>query len=212
MPGDHVVHSGRAALVRDEQDVSSRLDLEKFPREVRVDALRSAVLQFAWTALGGVDEFLESTGRKARVDSECHRVSADRGNGHEGLGRIESQVLVDCAQHRIDVCPAQQQRVSIGRRAGGCLRADPSAGAGMIVNEHALAQAGRHRLADQPCDNIGRTARREGHNNLDGAIGKGLGPAGPRHRCRRTAEHGHQKREPPPRNGVVRVLFGKARS
>jgi hypothetical protein len=60
---------------------------------------------------------------------------------------IKPEILVERPKHGVDVGSSQQQRVAIRLRAGGGFGADPSPGAGKILNDHVLSKSGRERLA-----------------------------------------------------------------
>src|SRR5262245_33594518 len=72
------------------------------------------------------------------------------------------------------------QRVAVGRGAGYLLGADAAAGAALIFDHHGLTKAQLQPLRDQPCSGVGRSARRERHDELDGLewVGLSMGEAG----------------------------------
>jgi hypothetical protein len=61
---------------------------------------------------------------------------------------------------------------------GGHVRADRAAGAGAVVDHDLLAHAGAHLLRDGACQQVGRAAGREGHDQADRLAGIGVGQCG----------------------------------
>ena len=70
---------------------------------------------------------------------------------------------------------AEQQRVSIGVGLGDDGAADGAAGARPVVDHDRLAEAVRHLLADDAAEEIGRSTRRERHDQRHGRDGIVLG-------------------------------------
>ena len=70
-------------------------------------------------------------------------------------------------RQRADV--AQQQRVAVGRRLGHEVGAEVAVGAGLVLDDHGLLERLRQRLADGAGDDVGRAARRVGHDDAQAA-------------------------------------------
>src|SRR5262249_59602267 len=68
------------------------------------------------------------------------------------------------------VGPPQRRRVAVGLWGCDHLGAMASAGPDMIFDDDTLADLRGQRLRDQPRRNVGRSARRERHDDLDEAI------------------------------------------
>jgi hypothetical protein len=85
----------------------------------------------------------------------------------------------------------KHQRVAVGRLVLDLAHADDAAAAGLVVDDHGLAQVRRHDLADRARHEVGGTAGRERHDDADLLGGKGVGPGarGQRHE-RECASHG----------------------
>ena len=65
----------------------------------------------------------------------------------------------------------EQQRVTVGRRLGHRLRGDVAAGAGAVVDDHLLADAGGQARGEDAGVGVGATAGGEADQDADGAGG-----------------------------------------
>src|SRR5438270_6454020 len=68
-----------------------------------------------------------------------------------------------------------RSRVAVGSGALHLLRGDESVGAGLVFDDHALAERHGHVLRDDARDHVGRSTRGEAHDQLDGLRGVILG-------------------------------------
>jgi hypothetical protein len=84
----------------------------------------------------------------------------------------------------------QDQRVAVGRRMGGELGGDRATGARPIVDDYLLSPSLRHRLAEQPRNQIDRAAGRKRHDQSHRPVRKALSRL---HRC--SAEERKDERE-----------------
>jgi hypothetical protein len=67
----------------------------------------------------------------------------------------------------------EQQRVAVGRRVHHLLRGDVAAGAGLVLDDHRLADRGLHLLGDQAGHDVGGAAGREGDDDANGLVWEG---------------------------------------
>ena len=93
------------------------------------------------------------------------------------------------SEHRIRAQAAHEQRVAVGRRARGRFGAERSCAAGAVFHHHRLARRLAQSLRDDPRQRIGKPARRERHDDLDGLCGIILGARG----SGRDERHGAQR-------------------
>ena len=113
----------------------------------------------------------------------------------EVLDRIVGQVAL---HRRIDdhgAGRAQHQRVAVGRRLGRRFHRDRAGRAGLVVDDHVLAERGAELLGQRPRHQIGAAARGERHDHAD-RFGRPFGVLRLRKR-RRHQSQGHTKAERP---------------
>ena len=83
----------------------------------------------------------------------------------------------------------EQERVAVGRARRDHLRADAARGAGLVLDDHLLAQRRAEPLAIEPRHLVGRAARPVGHDQADR-------PGGPRSlRARACRQQGGKRRQ-----------------
>jgi hypothetical protein len=90
----------------------------------------------------------------------------------------------------------EQQRVAVGLGVLDLDRADRAGGAGLVVDDHGLAQKSRHLLRGLAADDIGRAGRRERHDEAHDALGilaLGADDGGRSQACQRRAQARRQK-------------------
>src|SRR5262249_37949367 len=105
----------------------------------------------------------------------------------EVLVGIERQALVEPEVHRIGV-GGEQDRVAVRLRMGRKAEADVAAGAAAVLDDEGLAGLLLQGGGDDAGDDVGRTARRVGHHDLDRALRIGrVGRAHAQQRRRRDA-------------------------
>ena len=177
MAAEQVVHRRRRAAIGNVHDVDLGLDLEQFGRQVgdRAGAGRREA-DLAGIGAGVGDELLQ-------------RVHADRRVNGQHLGdahhqREQGEVLLPVERHlagheRHDGergRPVDADRVAVGRALGD--RVDPghAAGAGAVLDHDLLAELGAHAVAQVTPEQIGGTAGRERHDELDRPVGECLRP------------------------------------
>ena len=190
--------------------------MEAVAHQLRGDGA-GAVIQRAGRGLGLGDQLLHRL-RPGLAGHRQHRHGLGRGGDRrEIVDRIVGQRLVEVLVHHQRGVDRHQQRVAVRRGFRHLLRPDHGVAAGPVVDDHRLAPVLVHPLRQQPCGDIGRSAGRERHDDVDRAMGivfrsilRGRG------RERPTAQRGAQRGNPgsdpkhgdPPvkRGAVSRVL------
>ena len=118
----------------------------------------------------GLERRLVGGGQKDRQVDEAHdrheilvdvvgHGHAERGNGDHGGRR-------------------QQDGVAVGFRLGDDLGADDGAAARLVLDDYRLAKQSGELLGDDAGRGVGRSARRIGHDEADGPLGKRLRATG----------------------------------
>jgi hypothetical protein len=153
--------------------------LEQLGRQV----LRGADVGRADVELAGVlapvvDQLAQRLEGAARLADDDQVERGQRRHGREGLERVVGQRL---EQGLADGGAAgdQQQRVAVGRGRGHRLAGDHAAGAGLVVDDHRLAQGARHVLAHGARRDVGRAAGALGTTMRIGLAGKPAACAAP---------------------------------
>ena len=88
------------------------------------------------------------------------REVVDRVIGKAGTQRAIDRVLVI----------REKERVAVGRRLSGQLARDHARGAGAVLDDHLLLHQLAELGAEEPCQEIGRAARRRRHVDADWMI------------------------------------------
>ncbi len=123
-------------------------------------------------------------------DQLGHARRGDIGTHHQHIGkrahqryrvevahRIETQIAAQMRKQRRGGTRRDQQRVAVGRGLGGERRAGGAGGARRILDDDRPVPALCESLGNHARDNVGRAARRERHDDTDGALGIGRGRA-----------------------------------
>src|SRR5262245_9211008 len=130
---------------------------------------------------------------------------------HRLPGQLEArhQVLQDFDTHLVDMRIAgdgvggNEDAIAVRRAFGPGLDSDVAVGAGLVFDDHLLAQAARQVFADDTSRHIGRAAGRERHDEPDRSGGPVLCQAGRRHQGdqgqRRSGRSQADHRRTPPR-------------
>ena len=114
---------------------------------------------------------LQRVDRDVDVGLERRRHQRHQRDRLEILERIVGELGVEERVHHQRAVDRQQQRVAVGLGLGHGLGADDGVGAGAVVDDDLLAEVLAHLLADQPAEHVGRSARRERHDQRDRATG-----------------------------------------
>ena len=134
--------------------------------------------ELAGLALAELDQLLERPGRQRGIDGEHGGLVGELADRHDVVQRIERRLVQD----RIDRVAARDGEIGVA--VGGCLDrglgAEIAAGAGLVLDDHGLAEPRAHLLGDQPAGEVRAAARRERRHELDRPRrpGLGRGPAG----------------------------------
>ena len=167
--------------------------VEQVTHELRRDGA-GAIVELARIGLGTADQVFDGVEAGFGRHRE-HRHGLGRGGDRlEILDRVVGQGFVEELVHDYRGVDRHEQRVAIGRGLGGGLRADDSVAAGAIVDDHRLVPVLAHLLPNDAGDDVGRSASRERHDDVNGAVGVVLGGIlvcvlGGRRRQRRERQH-----------------------
>ena len=101
----------------------------------------------------------------------------------EILLRIVAEVLVEADVDRERGAGRQQDGVAVGRGARDGVGRDAAAGAGAVLDHHRLLEDFLHLLGEDARHHVARAAGRKAEDQRD-RLGRELGRAGRRHRCR----------------------------
>jgi len=120
------------------------------------------------------DQLLEAGPRRGGRGQE-HVATLD-GTDHRRqlLERIEAQVLRGQRQDCQVGGDGRQHGVAIGRLVQDIFHADGPVRAATVFHDDGLAQCFRHFFGQDARDDIGRSARRIRHDEMNNLIGKGL--------------------------------------
>ena len=124
--------------------------------------------------------------RKSRVDGHDLRSARHIGNRQEVLLGIEGHFPVDVLVRRHDGAGGHEERIAVGWRLRRQLAPDVAACAAAIVHQDLLSPGLGELLRQQARHDIGRAARRKGHDDAHRLMGRsGRAPWDGRHHGRR---------------------------
>ena len=173
---EKVGHAGPARLYRERGQVDAGLPLEKLHREVRRAAgTRRAVVDLAGTFFGERDEVLHAVRGQRRVGHEDEMHVDHLGNRREGPQRVDSHLRKEVLVRRHVAHRGHEERVAVGIGARRDLGADRAACAGTVLDHHRLAPEVGETRRKKTRHDVGAAARREGDDDPDGLVGKGVG-------------------------------------
>ena len=131
--------------------------------------------ELAGIRLGVGDKLLHRLHRHRGVHGDRDRLGGDLGDRGEIALHVELNVFHHQVQgnHRVG---DEKQRVAVGRGARRLHRADGTAAAAAIVDHDLLAEGARQFFRDGACGDVGRAARREGHDEAHRLRRPGLRP------------------------------------
>ncbi len=125
------------------------------------------VVEHARLFLGEREQFLERMHRHGRIDGQHIGAGGDDAHRDEILHRIE-RLLVEPGIDRVRD-GNDQERVAVGRRLGGEVGADDTAGAAAVIDEDLLAQSLAELIGDDAADHVVAAAGRERDDHADRA-------------------------------------------
>ena len=180
---DHVdlaaqqVRDGRpAAAVRHVHQPRAGDHLEQFAGHVLRGARPGrAVGDGPRLGLGQRDQLLHVARRHLAVDRQRHGHAGRHRHADEGRAEVIAGLVGHGGVDRMAAHRAHQQRVAVGSRLGHVLRADLAAGAGLVLDHHALAQIVAQVLGVDARGGVGGAAGREGHDHAHGLAWPGVG-------------------------------------
>src|SRR5437870_4784891 len=169
---DRVVQRRAGALVRDVDDLDLGHVEEQLARQVR-DAARAGrrVRQLVRLAPRQLDQLLQVVRRHRGMHRDHERPLRELDDRRDVVHRVERQ-LVQARVHRV-AARHQQQGVTVGRRLDRKLGAQIAASAGLVLDDHLVAEPLGELLRDQPRDEIGAAAgseRRDDAHRLGGIL------------------------------------------
>ena len=110
------------------------------------------------------NELLERLDRQRGGDDEHAGLATDQRDRREVLDRVIGKLGIQRGADRIGL-RREQKRVAVWRRLRHDVGADGRARAGLVVDDHLLAEPLRELLRDHAHRPVDRTARREGHDD-----------------------------------------------
>src|SRR6516164_1729334 len=176
--GQETLHRGRAAVERNVLQVETSLAIEQIAGKARRDDA-GAVIELAGTGFGARDQFFHGLGPILGADVQQRRVLGRERDRGEVLERIIRQVAGGYGiEHHGDIHHGEQG-VAVGCHLGDARGRDRGIGAGLVFDHHRLVPHLAQALAGDAHEDIGRSARRERHDDADGSIGIALAVGGP---------------------------------
>ena len=146
--------------------------LEHLHRQVRGRARSGGrVVELARLALRERDEFRERVGLDLWIDDQQVRRDRNERYVREILHRIVGQLRIRARRDRVRAGRAEREGVTVRGRLGRGVRADRSAGACLVFDDHLLAEALAELLRDDARHDVGGASRREADDQLDGPVG-----------------------------------------
>jgi hypothetical protein len=168
LPAEHGRARWTIAVVRHVHDIHARRVIQHFHREMRRRAgARRSIVELARLRFRERDEFLQVRGLHAGIEHEQVRRRSDERDRREILDRIVPELRVCGRRDHVRAGSAHREGVPVGRRARRDFGADGAARAAAIVDDHLLAERFGHALADEPRDDVGRSARRKRDDEAD---------------------------------------------
>ena len=165
----HQIDGGlRTAFIRNMRHRHTRQILEHFTGEMgRGARTGGAEIEFAGVRPGERDHVLYCFDRHRRMHHQQQVGVCHQRDGCEILLRVVGQLRIQRYVNGMGATRAEQQRVAIGSRFCHQVRADTSAGACAIVDDHRLSPGLSHFLRDRSRKNVRYTRRRKGRNDAD---------------------------------------------
>ena len=136
----------------------------------RAAAARGGEGEFARLRFRQRDHVRDGLGGKLGVDRHDQRQFRDQDDGRKVLHRVVGQVCIDVRADAVGRDRIQQQRVAVGVRLGDLRGGGRAAGAAAIVDDDRLPQRVGKLRPDEPGNDIGRAAGRNGDDELDRAV------------------------------------------
>ena len=122
------------------------------------------------------NKFLKVIGGKILADDQQFRIFGRQSNRLEVLLRIVAEIRIERRRQRIGAKVTGQDRVSVGRRAGGAERSGGATGTHDILHHEFLAEMAAEDVSDDSAGDIGRAAGGKRNDNRDRPGGIILSP------------------------------------
>jgi hypothetical protein len=177
LAGQHRRHGRRDAAIRDLPDLRTGLLAQHLEQQMwlAADAVRP-VIQLVRLPLRQFDQRLHRPRRDRRVGQD-ELVQVDQlSDRHQLLDGIEAEVLEQEGIAGDRGIRGEQQRVTVGRRAGDALGADHGAGARLVLDDDRLLPRLGQALGQRPRQVVDTAAGRIRHDQPHGPRGELLGP------------------------------------
>ena len=164
------------------------------------------VVELTGVGLGQGHKLGHVTGLDAGADHHHIRRGADHGHRHEVFHHVVGQLGVNAGIDAMRAGIANNHGVAVGRRAGCGFGAQHATGAGLVVDNHWLAEFARQALGNDASGDVRAVARRAGDHPADGLVrvGLGQGAAAPKSADEGGAQSGLQ-------NSTCKVFHGRLR-
>ncbi len=132
-----------------------------------VSGSRVPEVELAGIGPGVGHELLHRVRRECGMHHQDHVAVRHARDRREVLDRIVAGILRHRGNHRQRAGVAVEQRVAVGLGGGERPRPDRAAGAGAVVDDHALSHRALDLLREEACQHVGLAAGRRGHDHLD---------------------------------------------
>ncbi len=171
LPGDQIGHGRAGAAIGNEQHLGVGELLQQqsahLRRRVLVDEFGVAGMR-----LHPGDQRFQVVRRQRLLGDQKLRIVRNQPDRLEIGLQIVVEIVDDAADMGVPL--ADVDGVAVGRGAREPPDADRAAGAADILDDHRLAEESPHLVGDDAPGDVGRAARRERHDQRDGARGKSL--------------------------------------
>ena len=170
MSGNDVVQGGRAAFVGNVRHRDARGAHQEFGVEVMRHARPDRCeRELPGPCLCVCDQLQQRMDRERRIDDQYERHSSEAGERNEIGCRIVGKLFVERDIDRHRRARRHEQHVSVRSGFGDGARRDDGARPGPILDHEGLAEPLLQLLGEHAGDDVGASARREGHDDSDGA-------------------------------------------
>eukprot|EP01136_Pigoraptor_vietnamica_P000419 Opistho-1_new@25714 len=211
---EHVLQRRRRAAVGHVRHLRAGGLLEQLAGQVRRRARAGrGVRERAGLGSRQRDQFAHVLRGQLRLGDEVHLRAPDRGHRRE-VARRQQARLEERGVGGLDRSRRDEEGVAVGRGAHHFGGRDVAAGAGLVVDQHGLAERLRQRLREDARHHVGAAAGRKADDHADGlgrpcASGCGCRRLGPGRMAgeREATQCGHGAAQPPAHAGGELLLL-----
>ncbi len=165
LPGDEIRDRGARAAIRHRHQVDAGCLTQLLARKMHRRAEPRQCIGHAGFLLRQRDKLLRARRRHRRMHDEHQRRGGDQRDRREILARVVGQLRPEQAGIDREGAVDQPDGVAVGRRGRDRLRADLARPAAAIVDHEALLELLLESGRKQARQDVGRTARRIGHDD-----------------------------------------------